>query len=136
MIALYLVISSSSQFHWRLCYLILLLSFVFKCIWSACVCVRQLSGASFESLQPLRGTLVSCLHRRLSVSTHVVNTHLLHVLTHDHQLLDCLTTIRVSTSQFYYFVFHCTVCGRNVSNHRGDSVHNLWQRSTTNSILF
>jgi len=75
------------------------------------VCVRQLSGASFESLQPLRETLVSCLHRRLSVYTHVVNTHLLHILTHDHQLLDCLTTIRVSTSQFDYFVFHCSsVC--------------------------
>jgi len=60
-----------------------------------CVCFRRLSDAVYGSLQPLSEMLTSCLHSRLSVHCHVINTHLLHVLHHHHSLLDCFTIIRV-----------------------------------------
>ena len=76
-----------------------------------CVYVRRLSGRLLESLQPLNEILIGCLRSRLSVYCHVINTHLLHVLTRDHCLLDCFTIIRVFTFQLCYFLFaYNTVC--------------------------
>jgi len=71
------------------------------CVWCVCVCVvcvvRRLSGAVLRRMQPLSDLLVGCLNSHLSVYCRLVNTHLLHVLSCDHQLLDCFATIRVRT---------------------------------------
>ena len=82
-----------------------------------CMCVRRLYGAVYGCLQPLSEVLMSCLHSRLSVHCHVINTHLLHVLHHGHSLLDCFTTIRVSACFFLFafnsasFMFSCYIVG-------------------------
>ena len=76
---------------------------------------RQLSGALFESLEPPREMLISCLHSRLSVDCRIINTHLLHILTHDHCLLDCFTIIRVTALHFCYFVVGCKLAFCSVS---------------------
>lgn len=63
---------------------------------------RRLSGVVLESVQPLGQMLVDCLRHRLTVYCNVVNTHLLHVLIHQHCLLDCFTVIRVCIWLSFY----------------------------------
>jgi len=75
-------------------------------------------------LQPLSEMLTTCLHSRLSVICHVINTHLLHVLRRDHCLLDCFTVIRVRPydvvslssllliMDYASFTFSCCLIGR------------------------